>query len=166
MFIKKLKYIEYENNIKLASDILSNTFEKYSPFDKKGRHLILPLYCSALYLQMFRLEKKYDISLPKAPRGGISGISNNGFTPKDFMDKYTTGAKKKIYGNPFVREEFIKGEGKVKKTLTKANGQLEINLDIDVNKAKNLKAMIENAGVSSFYLGKKGLAYVSDIRLH
>ena len=30
--------------------------------------------------------------------------------------------------------------------------------------AKHLEEKIENAGVSSFYLGKKGLAYVTDIR--
>ena len=31
-------------------------------------------------------------------------------------------------------------------------------------KINDLEEKIENAGVSSFYLGKKGLAYVSDIR--
>ena len=49
--------------------------------------------------------------------------------------------------------------------LTKASGQLEINIDIDKDKAREIKTMIENAAVSSFYLGKKGLAYVSDLRL-
>lgn len=33
------------------------------------------------------------------------------------------------------------------------------------NKSREIKTMIENAGVSSFYLGKKGLAYVTDIRV-
>jgi hypothetical protein len=101
----------------------------------------------------------------KSKMGGISGISNNGFTPKDFMRAYTTGKSKLIYGNPYVREEFVKGEGKINHNLTKANGQLEITLDINIEQAKELKQMIDNAGVSSFYLGKKGLAYVSDIRL-
>jgi hypothetical protein len=41
---------------------------------------------------------------------------------------------------------------------------LEINLNIDRARAEQIKQQIENAGVSSFYLGKKGLAYVSDIR--
>ena len=104
------------------------------------------------------------MSSAKTKAGGISGISNNGFTPKDFMKTYVTGGKKLIYGNPFIREEFVKGEGKIKHTLTKASGQLEITLDIDDAKAKELKRMIDDAGVSSFYLGKKGLAYVSDIR--
>ena len=32
-----------------------------------------------------------------------------------------------------------------------------------MKKAKEIKNMIDNAGVSSFYLGKKGLAYITDI---
>lgn len=164
-YIKQQKFLEYEGNVKLASDKLSNAFEKYSPFDKQGRHLILPMYCSALYLQIFRLEEKYKIDLPKASRGGISGISNNQHTTKNFMETYITGGQKKIYGGAYIRKERLKGVGEIKHTLTKASGQLEITLDIDVTQAKELKQMIDDAGVSSFYLGKKGLAYVSDIRL-
>lgn len=163
--IKKIKPVESEGNIKQASDTLTSLFEKYKPFNNKDQQLILPMYCSALYLQLQRLEERYDMNSAKTKAGGISGISNNGFTPKDFMKTYVTGGKKLIYGNPFIREEYTKGEGKIKHTLTKASGQLEIILDIDVAKAKELKQMIDNAGVSSFYLGKKGLAYVSDIRL-
>ncbi len=161
--IKKIKPVDYNGLIKKASDRLATSFERYKPLNKKGQQLMLPMYCSALYLQMKRLESHYDMSTAKSKRGGISGISNNGFTPKDFMDKYTTGAKKCIFGNPYVREEYVKGEGKIKHTLTKANGQLVINLNIDFAKAKELKNMIDYAGVSSFYLGKKGLAYVSEI---
>ena len=164
--IKRLKPVEYEGRIKQASDKLASSFDKYKPLNNKDQQLLLPMYCSALYLQLHRLEERYDVSSAKTKAGGISGISNNGFTPKDFMKTYVTGGKKLIYGNPYVREEFIKGEGKIKQTLSKASGQLEINLDIDVAKAKELKKMIEDAGVSSFYLGKKGLAYVSKISLH
>ena len=59
----------------------------------------------------------------------------------------------------------MKGKGKVKHLMTKASGKLEITLDIDRDKAKEIRTMIENAGVSSFYFGKKGLAYVSKIRV-
>ena len=79
------------------------------------------------------------------------------------MNRYTTGDKKKIWGNPYIREEFIKGEGKVRHLMTKASGKLEIKIDIERDKAKEIKSLIENAGVSSFYLGKKGLAYVTNI---
>lgn len=163
--IKKEKPILHEGTVKQASDFLLSKFEKYKPLNKKNEQLILPLYCSALYLQMERLESLYDMTSAKSQRGGISGISNNGFTPKDFMDRYTTGKKKLIYGNPYIREEYAKGEGKFKHKLTKASGQLEISLDIDFEQAKDLKQKIDNAGVSSFYLGKKGLAYVSNIEI-
>lgn len=163
--IKKIKPVGYDGEIKVASDNLASHFEKYKPLNNKEQQLVLPMYCSALYLQLKRLDSKYDMSTAKTKLGGISGISNNGFTPKDYMDKYTTGAKKRIYGNPYVREEFIKGEGKIKHTLSKASGQLAISLDIDFDKAKELKKLIDCAGVSSFYLGKKGLAYVSQINM-
>lgn len=163
--IGKSRPVECMDVIKQASDKLASLFDKYKPLNAKGLQLILPMYCSALYLQMQRLEQRFDMSTAKSKMGGISGISNNGFTPKDFMDKYTTGAKKLIYGNPYIRTEFIEGEGKINHTLTKANGQLEITLNIEPKRAMELKQMIDNAGVSSFYLGKKGLAYVSDIRL-
>ncbi len=87
-----------------------------------------------------------------------------GLTPKDFMGSFTKG-KKKVYGNPYLKKEMIKGQGEVTSMLTKASGQLEINIDVDRDKAQEIKTLIENAGVSSFYLGKKGLAYVSSIRL-
>lgn len=163
--IGKTKPIQAEGQLKQASEQLEALFEKYKPLNAKGLQLTLPMYCSALYLQLQRLESRFDMTTAKSKMGGISGISNNGFTPKDFMDKYTTGTKKLIYGNPYLREEFVKGEGKIKHKLTKASGQLEINLDIEMDIAKELKRMIDDAGVSSFYLGKKGLAYVSGIRL-
>lgn len=161
--IKSTKPVVPEGRIKVASDILSAMFDKYKPLNKKEQQLLLPMYCSALYLQMSKLEEKLNVIMPKASRGGISGISNNGFTPKNFMDTYVTGGQKLIYGNPYVREEYIKGEGKIKHTLKKASGTLEVILDIDFDSACELKQLINDAGVSCFYLGKKGLAYVSDI---
>ena len=57
------------------------------------------------------------------------------------------------------------GQGKSKQFLTKVNGQLQIDIDVERNLAKEIQKMIDDAGVSSFYLGKKGLAYVTDIRV-
>ena len=163
--IKKVKPLENEGEITQVVTALVEKFEKCNPLNKKEMVLVLPLYCSALYLQLDRLAHRFDMGTAKSPRGGISGISNNGFTPKDFMDKYTTGAKKRIWGNPYRREEFVKGEGKSVQLMTKASGQLEVDIQVERKKAKEIKNMIENAGVSSFYLGKKGLAYVSKIRI-
>ena len=80
------------------------------------------------------------------------------------MDRYTTGGKKLIWGNPYLLKEKKKGEGEVSSILTKASGELEIHLNISKDQADDLKKRIEDAGVSAFYLGKKGLAYVKDIR--
>jgi len=161
--LNKLKPVGNEGNINAAFLLLKNHFTKFNGLNKKELVLPISLYCSALYLQLDRLSNKYDMNTAKTKAGGISGISNNGFTKKDFMNRYTTGEKKKVWGNPYIREEFIKGEGKIKQMLKKASGQLEITLDISREKAREIEAMIENAGVSSFYLGKKGLAYVSYI---
>jgi hypothetical protein len=105
------------------------------------------------------------VSSAKTKAGGLSGISNNGFTKKDFMNSYTSGEKKKIWGNPYLRKEKIKGIGEVTSLMQKAGGILKINLNINREQAIDLKEKIDNAGVSSFYLGKKGLAYVSDLRV-
>lgn len=163
--INKIKAMSETIELQQASDILSNQFDKYKPKDSKGSYLVLPMYCSALYLQMQRLSKRFDMQSAKSPRGGISGIAHNSFTPKDFMVRYTTGAKKLIYGNPYMLVERKKGEGEVISVLHKANGTLEIQLNLAPEQAKDLKQKIEDAGVSAFYLGKKGLAYVDKIVL-
>ena len=160
--IKKIKPVEDNAEVEEVLKILSLKYPKINAKKKKSIS-VLPIYCSSLYLQLERLSQRFDTNSARSARGGISGISNNGFTPKDFLKKYTTGGKKKIWGNPYIRKERIKGEGEVVSLMTKASGNLEINIDIERNKAKELKRLINNAGVSSFYLGKKGLAYVMDI---
>jgi len=161
--LNKQKPVANEGEANRAIEALKNEFDDVNYINKKGEIVPISLYCSALYLQLERLSKHLDMDSAKTKAGGISGISKRGFTKKDFMNRFTTGDKKKIWGNPYVREEFIQGEGKSKLLMTKASGQLEININIDREKAKEIKILIENAGVSSFYLGKKGLAYVTDI---
>ena len=81
------------------------------------------------------------------------------------MNRFTTGKPKKIWGNPYIRKERIKGVGEVTSLMTKASGTLEVEIPMERKKGQELEIMIKNAGVSSFYLGKKGLAYVSKIRV-
>lgn len=159
-----LKAVENQGLVLDAFELLQKYFAKFKGVNNKGLVLPISLYCSALYLQLSRLEKKYDMASAKTKAGGISGISNNGFTKKDFMNRFTTGDKKKIWGNPYIHEEFVKGEGKTQHLMTKASGQLEININVNRQKGREIATLIENAGVSSFYLGKKGLAYVSKLR--
>lgn len=163
--LNKEKPVPDEGKVNEARKILNTHYPDAQYLDSKERVKPIMFFCSGLYLQMSRLEKQFDMSSAKTKSGGISGISKRGFTKKDFMDRYTTGNKKRVWGNPYMRKERVKGEGEVVSMLTKASGQLEINLDIEQEKAKELKTLIDNAGVSSFYLGKKGLAYVSRIRL-
>ena len=142
---------------------LNQAFEGVEYLNKKGEVVPISLYCSSLYLQLDRLSAQFNMESAKTKAGGISGISKRGFTTKDFMNRFTTGEKKKIWGNPYIRKERVKGIGEVVSLMTKASGKLEIELDVDREKAREIERMIENAGVSSFYLGKKGLAYVTDI---
>mgnify|MGYP000491654120 FL=1 len=161
--LNKEKPVANEGLANTAVEMLNQTFEGIEYLNKKGEVMPISLYCSSLYLQLERLSQQYNMNSAKTKAGGISGISKRGFTKKDFMNRFTTGDKKKIWGNPYIRKERVKGVGEVAHFMTKASGQLEIDIDIDRDKAKKLEEMIENAGVSSFYLGKKGLAYVSKI---
>ncbi|WAR46885.1 type I-Fv CRISPR-associated protein Cas5fv [Methylomonas rapida] len=136
--------------------------EKYIEADKLKP---IRLYAAALYIQLERLKKKYDMTTACNRRGTntfVYGYSKRGFNgTRDFMKNFVTGGEKPIWGNPYKLDR-RNTEGV--SLLTKANGTLDIHIDIPENKAQQLKEMIEAAGVSSFYLGKKGLAYVDVIR--
>lgn len=159
---KPLDVIEQTQNV---LDCFLRHFPDTNYLTAKKQLPLVSIYTSALYIQIARLSKKYDFSNALTKSGGLSGISKRGFTKKDFMDRYTTGSKKLIWGNPYLLKEKKKGEGEVVSVLTKASGKLTINLNISKEQARDLEEKIENAGVSSFYLGKKGLAYVTDIRV-
>ena len=163
--LNKGKAVENTGLANEAMNELHKTFPDISYQNNKELIMPISIYCSALYLQLIRLEKKYDMESAKTKAGGISGISKRGFTKKDFMNRFTTGDKKKIWGNPYIRKERIKGIGEVTSLMTKASGTLEIEIPMERAEGRELETMIKNAGVSSFYLGKKGLAYVSKIRV-
>ncbi|MGZ8174919.1 MULTISPECIES: type I-Fv CRISPR-associated protein Cas5fv [Methylobacter] len=164
--LNKLKAMEVIGIVEDALAELKAMFPDAEYIDGKGMIKPIMFYCSALYLQISRLKRQHpELSNALTKKDGISGISKRGFTAKDFMDRFTTGSKKPIWGNPYLLKEKRKGEGEVTSLLTKANGTIEINLDIAQDKALQLKGMIEAAGVSSFYLGKKGLAYVDSCRI-
>jgi hypothetical protein len=164
--LNSLKAIDVTGSVELAMQRLRTIFPDVDYKISNDKVKPIEIYCSALYLQLMRLrDQGHDVSKALTKSGGISGISKRGFTPKDFMNTYTTGNKKPIWGNPYLLKEKRKGEGEVTSLLTKANGTLNIQLEIPEEKAEQLKDMIEAAGVSSFYLGKKGLAYVDSLRI-
>lgn len=128
---------------------------------KRGGEIsIIQLYAAALYIQADLMEKSglnisklfvYQTKGINKGRKTIQGFSRKGFNGvRDFINPLSTGGDKKTVKTPFL--------------LTKASGMLEILIDVSKEKADEIKQMIEYAGVSSFYLGKKGLAYVSKIK--
>lgn len=165
--LNKEKAVADEGKVSEAKAILSAHYPDADYLDGKGNIKPIMFYCSGLYLQLERLKVRYDVSSAKTKTGCISGINNArkpGFTKKNLMGRFSSG-EKTIWGNPYLRKVFVKGEGKVALLLTKANGTLDIQLEISDEKARLLERMIEAAGVSSFYIGKKGLAYVESLRL-
>jgi hypothetical protein len=161
--VSKIKNIENKELAEKALKVLSEVFPDQSYTNKKGEMIPSMFYCASLYLQIERLSKEYDFSQFLSARGNIAGISKHSFTKREFMNKFTTGDKKFVFGNPYVVSGFVKGQGEVQKNLSKSNGRLTIKIDIDREKANELKEMIENAGVNTFFFGKKGLGYVSNI---
>lgn len=163
--LNSLKTLAVDAQLETALTKLKATFPEVDyKLTAKGELTPISLYTSALYIQLQCLsDLGHDLTKIVTKSGGLSGISKRGFTKKNFMDRYTTGDKKLIWGNPYLLKQKVKGIGEVTSMLTKASGTLEIELDIPQSQAQALKEMIENAGVSSFYLGKKGLAYLEKI---
>ncbi|WP_434353401.1 type I-Fv CRISPR-associated protein Cas5fv [Psychrobacter sp. HD31] len=142
----------HEKRIREAIECLQARFEDQDYYDKKGNTYPMSLYAGGLYVMLEEM-KKYgmDITSLASDKGTIKGFSKRNYNgTRDFLNTLA-GGKKKTTHTPY--------------TLTKANGRIEIELKIDKEQAKDLKNKIESAGVSSFYLGKKGLAYVFDIKL-
>lgn len=165
--LDKWKAVDVQNNVESSLTALQGKYPDVEyKLTSKGQFMPMSFYTSALYIQIERLKEQYPhITSILTKAGNLSGISKRGFTPKDFMKAYTTGDQKMLWGNPYMLVERKKGEGEVISVLHKANGTLEIQLNLALEQAKDLQQKIEDAGVSAFYLGKKGLAYVDKIVL-
>ena len=170
--ISKIKNIKVENSkidfldkLLSAESFLSEKFEE-NYRNKDGSQIqVFSLYCSALYLQLDRLSENKDLTMMLSKQGNIPGFSKKGFTYKDFMKAFTTGNGKIVFGNPYFKERMVKGQGAFKEMLNKASGVLTISIDVNKERALEIKEFIKNAGVMSFPLGKKGLAYVHKIQV-
>ncbi len=147
--LENLKRQEKDKRIKEVLEKLLNTYPDQTYYDR-GKIYPMSLYSAALYLQVERMRQENILDMDSyLNRGKIQGFSKRNFNGiRDFLNKIA-GNHKKTVGTPYP--------------LTKASGTLEITIDIPREKAKELKKLIGNAGVSSFYLGKKGLAYVTNI---
>lgn len=136
--------------------VLSTLKDKFPDVKSFGNNELstINLYVAALYLQAERMVNT-GLDLPYCQNNegeilihGFAKGSLNFNGTRDFLNKFA-GGKKKTSKTPVE--------------INKASGQLEIIIDVSREKARELEHMIENAGVSSFYLGKKGLAYVTNI---
>ena len=123
------------------------------------------LYSAALYIQAEHLLKSgYDVPFVRNKKNEIQiqGFSKRGFNGiRDWLNTMA-GGRKKAVGTPcMVQKHSGELEIELKLDNTKDRGIINPNL----SRAEEILELIENAGVSSFYLGKKGLAYVSNIRV-
>lgn len=158
ILLKDKKLLEADSKLAEVIRFLSNKY----PNDKKlgeeycKNEIIYPmsLYAGALYIQAeYLLANKSDILFLKDTSGNvqIQGFSKWGFNGiRDWLNSMTGGRKKSV-GTPVQ--------------VGKHSGKLEIEISVEKEKGREIIEMIENAGVSSFYLGKKGLAYVTKMRV-
>lgn len=155
--------VTHEGKFNIAIDLIVNQYPG-NEYWKDGVLYPYRLYAAALYLQAQRLiDEGYDLSFMINSKSElqIQGFSKRGFNGvRDWLNAMT-GGRKKAVGTPC--------------NIKKQSGFLEIELSLDsqarglyfkdISRSQEIKTLIENAGVSSFYLGKKGLAYVSNIRI-
>ena len=164
----KIKKVEDEETVQKAISVLNEVFPDIKYTNSKDKIIPGILYTVSIRLQIKRLSESYDLSKALSKQGNISGICRKSYSRKDFLNTFS-GGKKKVWGNPYTQTIWVKEEGRskkmeIKRSLRKARGNLKINIDVSKEKGKEIKEMIENAGVNTFYLGKKGLAFVSKIR--
>lgn len=123
----------------------------------------------------FLIRNKYSITEKFLEKNGnIKGIAegSGGLTPKDF---YSAFSRKKIsFNSPYFLKSGFFGKKENKEInqgdftigATKEDGLLEIYIDVSEEEATRLKERIDAVGVSSFQMGKKGLAYIKRIDLY
>lgn len=144
------------------SELLKSISEKYNTFfENKNCNLLdkSSLVLVALNIASVRYCSEYTDTKFFTTNNTISGVSLScvSFTPKSLISRFAE--HKIIYGNPYM---FYDKTGK-KRSLIKSDGILEIIIDADKETSLLIENMINEACVSSFYVGKKGLGYIRKI---
>lgn len=145
-----------------------------SEYHLKPNYINLPGILVYLFSN-FLLRNGYDIcGILTEKKGNIKGIAeaSGGLTIKDFYNAFSN--KKTSIDSPyFLKTKFFdkKGNKEINQSdfnigISKEDGVLEIFIDISEEEANELKNRINLVGVSSFQLGKKGLAYVKEINIY
>jgi hypothetical protein len=151
----------------------SDSNEKFSKLLGKKVYNIygLLLYERINYLNYFK-DYPEEIAQTLNKNGNIPGIAttSGGLTVKDFYSAYVK-EKKTTWNLPYsikTKRVFFKDGEKMNFNaslgVTKEGGNLVINLNVDNDVAQEIKTMIKEASVNTFYMGKKGLAYITEIK--
>lgn len=148
---------------------INNSYKPLFGMDVDEKANLVLLAINKTISEVSLSEKGHILNNFLTKNGTFSGVSMNGktFTFKDFMKKFAQS--KFVYGNPYQTDFWVQNPNnpekniKFNKKLSKSTGVLKIEIDCTYDEAVEIADMIECAGVSSFYMGKKGLAYVSEI---
>lgn len=158
------KETKVHNNEELIASLIRRNF--ISPEERQNVTPYKMLVFCGIYCVLENiLSEEPSFKKNLSAKGKISGLAYKSFTLKDFLS--AIGEKKKIIGNPSKWEGWTLGNNnkKIKQHLhlKRKRGTLTIHLNIDKEKELELRELIESAGVGSFVLGKKGLAYIDSI---
>lgn len=128
------------------------------------------LYEKIEYLKYFNLFTN-EINDTLTKNGILHGVTKeSGFIGFKELGKHTIKGMKKNWILPYsvkLKFQHIEKESYLNKQpnigVTKEGGKLIIFLKINKEEQSIIKKYIEEAGVNTFYMGKKGLAYISKI---
>jgi hypothetical protein len=158
---KAAKNVVISNKVSHAIEILQKAYPStdYLVKDKLNSQA---MYMSAVYISLNKLSETVDTDDWLTPTKVLPGLAKKTFTEKGFNAFFAKGSKKQ-YSNPYIQKTY--GKDAVNHLLHKSSGTLEINIEIPSKKALEIKRMIENACVTSFCVGKKGVAYLDKISI-
>ena len=154
-------YVVNDESIKMIRELVE-VFVK----DEKDRNVFLGLFGDEINYKCFKIASMQLLTVISTElevsnisglnsKKGIAGISKKDFSEKGFLASGLSGhqAKRKaVNGSP------------IGKDVKAISGELIVEIKFkNIDDAKNLKMVIEQAAVGSFRLGKKGLAYVDAI---
>jgi len=136
---------------------------------------IIGLLCYSVVWWLKRIDNSHLIEGVLIKAGGnIEGIAtlSGGMTIKDFYSR--VAPKKQSWSSPYMFDtKYLKKQNAKQFNpmstmlgMGKESGLLEIYIDVEENEAAQLREQIKAVGVSTFQLGKKGLAYVKEINIY
>ena len=164
--------IEDENNYQILVDEFQVKKNKKDKQEKQKINILGLMIIEVLkYMvknNLFIEERKNSLS-KNGNLAGISTISGN----LTIRELYKTLAKPKLsssmplelsIGPVFfdINEKNVNKDIKI--GLIKEGGQIKIKLDFDSEEEKFFKTYLENSGIATFHVGKKGLGFIKQVK--